>query len=81
MSPFRVVIVKCCHLLVELEHRALCAIKTLNQDLEATRIERKLQLSELEGIRVEAFEDSRMHKERAKLFHERHIHRKEFFTG
>ena len=38
-------------------------------------------MSELEKIRVEAYENSRMHKERAKLFHDRHIHRKEFFPG
>ena len=46
-----------------------------------TGIERKLQLSELEEIRVEAYENSRMHKEGAKLFHDRHIRRKEFLLG
>ena len=57
------------------------AIKTLNLNFEIAGIERKLQLSELEEIRAEACENSRMHKERAKLFHDRHIHRKEFFPG
>ena len=57
------------------------AIKTLNLDLEATAVERKLQLSELEEIRVEAYKNSRMHKQRAKLFHDRHIRRKEFFLA
>jgi len=57
------------------------AIKTLHLDLEATGVERKLQLSELEETRVEVYENSRMHKEIAKLFHDRHIHRKEFFLG
>jgi len=56
-------------------------IKTLNLDLEVAGVERKLQLSELEEIRVEACEKYRMHKERAKLFHDRHIHRKEFLPG
>jgi len=75
MSPFRVVFGKPCHLPVELEHRAMWA---LNPGLEAAGVERKLQLSELEEIRAETYENSRMHKERAKLFHDRHIRRKEF---
>ena len=79
MSTFRIVFRKPCHLPVKLEHRALWAIKTLNLDFEAAGVERKLQLSELEAIRAEAYENSRMRKEIAKLFYDRHIHRKEFF--
>jgi len=33
--------------------------------------ERQLQLSELDEIRVEAYESARSYKERAKLFHDR----------
>ena len=50
----------------------------MNLDLEVARVKRKSQLSELEEIRAEAYENSRTHKGRAKLFHDRHIRRKEF---
>ena len=81
MSPIKVVLGKPCLLLVELEHQVTWVIKTLNNDLEATRIEMKLQLSELEEIITEVYENSRICKERAKLFHDRYIHKKEFFPG
>jgi len=81
MSPFRVVLGKPSHLPVELKHRAMWAVKTLNLDLEAAGVERKLQLSEVEVIRAQAYKNSRMHKERAELFPNRHIHRKEFIPG
>ena len=48
----------------------------MNLNLEAAEVDRKLQLSELEEIRAEAYKNSRMHKERAKLFHDKCIHRK-----
>ena len=52
MSLFRVIFDKPYHLPVELEHQAMWATKTLNIDLEATGVEKKLQLSELEEIRA-----------------------------
>ena len=59
----------------------LWAIKTLNYDLTEAGEERRLQLSELNEIRAEAYESSRSYKNKAKLFHDRHIFRKDFATG
>ena len=45
-------------------------------DLTATREERKLSLNELEEIRWEAYDHTRLRKEHAKFFYDNLIHRK-----
>jgi len=64
-----------------LEHKAYWAIKTLNFDLQAAGEKRLLQLSELDELRLEAYENSRVYKERTKKWHNKHLVKKRFEEG
>jgi len=66
MTPFKLIYGKSCHLPVELEHKAYWAIRNLNLDPHLAGEKRKLQLSELEELRIDAYENARIYKERTK---------------
>ncbi|XP_070014060.1 uncharacterized protein [Nicotiana sylvestris] len=73
MSPYKLVFGKSFHLLVELEHKTLWALRQLNLDMEITGTNRVTGLHELEEFRFQAFESARLYKERIKLMHDKHI--------
>ncbi|WZZ88473.1 hypothetical protein YC2023_117052 [Brassica napus] len=80
-TPFNLLYGKACHLPVELEYKALWAVKLLNFDIKSAKEKRLFQLHELDEIRMDAFENSRIYKEKTKAFHDKNILKREFKEG
>ena len=81
MSPYRIIFGKPCHLPLDLEYKAMSAIKKLNCDFKATKEKRLLQMNELEELKNEAYDSARMYKDKTKKWHDQKILRKEFRLG
>ena len=78
MPPYKIVFRKPCHLPLELEYKAMWAIKKLTCDFQAAMEKRLLQMNELEELRNEAYDNARIYKEKTKRWYDQKIMRKEF---
>ncbi|GKA64343.1 DNA-directed DNA polymerase [Tanacetum coccineum] len=81
-TPYKLIYGKNCHLPFEIEHRAYWALKNCNPDLIAAGEKRMFQLHELDELRHQAYENSRLYKARTKVWHDKKLRmRKEFKQG
>ncbi|XP_074315238.1 uncharacterized protein LOC141651423 [Silene latifolia] len=78
---YKLVYGKACHLPVKLERKAWWALKEMNFDIDAAGETRFLQMSELEELRMEAYESSRIYKDQTKKWHDAKIVDKKINMG
>ncbi|GJY31030.1 retrotransposon ORF1 [Tanacetum coccineum] len=80
--PYRLLYGKMCHLPLEIEHRAYWALRSCNPDLKIAEERRFLQLHELDELRLQAYENSKIYKAQTKAYHDRKLRiRNEFKAG
>ncbi|GJU42895.1 reverse transcriptase domain-containing protein [Tanacetum coccineum] len=68
-TPFRLIYGKACCLPIEIEHKAHWALKQCNMDLTLASESRLMQLNKLAELRDDAYENTRIYKERTKKWH------------
>ncbi|XP_042032277.1 uncharacterized protein LOC121778976 [Salvia splendens] len=81
MSPYWLVFGKMCHLPVGMEHQAYWAVKEMNMNTEAGAAERRMQLQELEELRLDAYDSAMWYKEKTKMWHDKNLRKKEIKVG
>jgi hypothetical protein len=77
-DPLSIRLWKACHLPIELEHKAFWAVKEMNLDFDAAVVKRRIQKSELEEMRLKAYENASIYKERIKRWYDKRLKKKEF---
>ena len=81
LSPHKMVYGKACHLPLELEHKAYQAIKELNYDFKLAGEKRLFDISSLDEWRTQAYENTKLLKEKVKRWHDKRIQKCEFEEG
>nr|GEY40231.1 reverse transcriptase domain-containing protein [Tanacetum cinerariifolium] len=72
-TPYKLIYGKNCHLSFEIKHHAYWALKKCNLGLIAAGEKRMFQLHELDELRHQAYENSRLYKARTKIWHDRKL--------
>ena len=66
---------------MELEHKAMWALKEMNLNFDEAGARRFLELQELEELRLKAYENSAMYKEKTKKWHDAKLVPKAYEEG
>nr|GFA35021.1 reverse transcriptase domain-containing protein [Tanacetum cinerariifolium] len=81
-TPYRLLYGKTCHLPFEIKHHVYWALRSCNPNLKPPGEKRFLQLHELDELRLQAYENSKLYKTRTKAYHDKKLRvRKEFQAG